>query len=490
MDGFEIIPLLKAILPKVPTVGKSILSHTMGFSPTSYKWNLRDEVVINVLRSFILAKPQAITKTQKLSMIAPPVKGRIWISKVVGPEPQEDDLRQKLFAAIEDLKEEGPSGAHELDYLKPKATPVEAEWTGYRCGATKTQPELRASEAEKFKEMMKEATSPTTVLYLHGGAYYLMDPATHRSVCKALARLTKGRCYSIRYRLAPQNPFPAALIDALISYFTLLYPPAGSFHTAVDPKHIVLAGDSAGGNLATVLLITLLHWHKTGTKISWNGVEVEVPLPAGIACNSPWLDLTHSSPSCDTNGTWDYLPTRSTHPEGVVYPSDSIWPPKAPQKPRKTLYADDCLLLHPLVSPLGLRAEMWKELGVAKVPVFMCFGEELLHDEAMHVAGQIVRAGGTVKVVEYEAMPHCFAMVFAGQESSMHCFGNWATAISEFVEGSVQGSEGKRVRVKGLREEEIKVEELGGRTEEEVREAMVVQRARMSSKEEDPLSKL
>ena len=71
---------------------------------------------------------------------------------------------------------------------------------------------------------MKECKSPVTVLYFHGGAYYLLDPSTHRPTTKKLAKLTGGRCYSVRYRLAPQNPFPAALLDALVSYLTLLYP--------------------------------------------------------------------------------------------------------------------------------------------------------------------------------------------------------------------------------------------------------------------------
>ena len=47
----------------------------------------------------------------------------------------------------------------------------------------------------------------------------------------------------MRYRLAPQHPFPSALLDALVSYFTLLYPPPGSIHEAVPASDIVFGGD-------------------------------------------------------------------------------------------------------------------------------------------------------------------------------------------------------------------------------------------------------
>ena len=87
------------------------------------------------------------------------------------PRPEEDDIRQALFKVIEALKEPGeaPGGFAEPDLL-----PVEAEWTGYRVGATKQSHEVRIPEQQKYTEMMKEVTSPTTVLYFHGGAYYLI----------------------------------------------------------------------------------------------------------------------------------------------------------------------------------------------------------------------------------------------------------------------------------------------------------------------------
>lgn len=181
------------------------------------------------------------------------------MSKITAPVPVEDDIRAALFEAIETMKEPGSA---EGGYTKPELLPVEAEWTGYRSGATKDSAELRISEKEKYTELMREATSPTTILYLHGGAYFLLDPSSHRPTTKKLAKLTKGRAYSVRYRLAPQNPFPAALLDALLSYLTLLYPSKDAIHTPVSPEHIVFAGDSAGGNLCMALLQLILQLNR------------------------------------------------------------------------------------------------------------------------------------------------------------------------------------------------------------------------------------
>jgi acetyl esterase/lipase len=95
--------------------------------------------------------------------------------------------------------------------------------------------------------------------------------------------------------LAPQNPFPAAVVDLLLAYLSLLYPSESSMHTAVSAKDIVFAGDSSGGNLVLSLLALLQHIrdHDNG-RVEFQGKYVEVPLPAGIATLSPHCDHTNS----------------------------------------------------------------------------------------------------------------------------------------------------------------------------------------------------
>jgi membrane-associated phospholipid phosphatase len=67
----------------------------------------------------------------------------------------------------------------------------------------------------------------------------------------------------------------------------LIRPPAGAAHRAVNPSHIVISGDSAGGGLSLALLQIIR--------------DTNLPMPAGGVLVSPWCDFTHSFPSIHTN---------------------------------------------------------------------------------------------------------------------------------------------------------------------------------------------
>ena len=84
---------------------------------------------------------------------------RIWVSMVSMPRPPEDDTRQRLVEAIERLKKPGQSHG---GFQVPEMCLVEAEWTGYRSGATRQSPPLRISESQQYKEMMREVAVSTT----------------------------------------------------------------------------------------------------------------------------------------------------------------------------------------------------------------------------------------------------------------------------------------------------------------------------------------
>ena len=83
-------------------------------------------------------------------------------------------------------------------------------------------------------------------LCLHGGGYFTGSAAMERTATFNVARLSEGRVFAVDYRLAPQHSFPAALIDAIVAYKYLVEPPEGALHDPVDPKKLVIAGDSAG----------------------------------------------------------------------------------------------------------------------------------------------------------------------------------------------------------------------------------------------------
>ena len=108
------------------------------------------------------------------------------------------------------------------------------------------------------------------ILYLHGGAFVFGSPRTHRLLTGRLAADTGMPVLAPAYRLAPEHGFPAAFDDAVATYRYLL-------ESGVPASRIIVAGDSAGGHLATGLVA--------------HACLVGLPLPAGVLLLSPWLDL-------------------------------------------------------------------------------------------------------------------------------------------------------------------------------------------------------
>lgn len=114
------------------------------------------------------------------------------------------------------------------------------------------------------------------VLYLHGGGYALGSLDTHQELMARLSRACGARVLGLDYRLAPENPYPAAVNDAIAGYDWLL-------DQGVRPANVMVGGDSAGGGLALSLLLTA---RDTGK-----------PMPAGAILFSPWTDLTGTGAS-------------------------------------------------------------------------------------------------------------------------------------------------------------------------------------------------
>lgn len=109
----------------------------------------------------------------------------------------------------------------------------------------------------QFQHLSIEIVTPAqaqagegAVLYLHGGAFCLGSPLTHRSVTSRLARGAGVPVWVPDYRLAPEHPYPAALEDALACYDAML-----AAH--IPAERIVFAGDSAGASLALAAALRL-----------------------------------------------------------------------------------------------------------------------------------------------------------------------------------------------------------------------------------------
>lgn len=155
--------LLAAILVRVPLILKTVLLHAIRLSPVTGKQDLRTELTVAIIRSFLVFS-SPVGKQQRDSMRDPGIKGPMWVSKVTFPKPEED-VQDAVIQAIEDLKKGDET------YNIPGVTPLEAEWTGYRSGVHKNAPQPDISEEAKYEELKKEAKEDMVILYLHGGAY-------------------------------------------------------------------------------------------------------------------------------------------------------------------------------------------------------------------------------------------------------------------------------------------------------------------------------
>jgi epsilon-lactone hydrolase len=120
------------------------------------------------------------------------------------------------------------------------------------------------------------AREDQVILYVHGGGYVSGSCSDHRGFVSKFAKYTGVTNLLYEYRLAPENPFPAALEDSVQVYQGLL-------SSGFKPENIIVSGESAGGGLCLATLLALK--------------ERNIPLPAAAVAISPWTDLTCSSDS-------------------------------------------------------------------------------------------------------------------------------------------------------------------------------------------------
>lgn len=129
------------------------------------------------------------------------------------------------------------------------------------------------------------------LLYIHGGAFIVGSPRSHRAITTTLSRITNASVLAIDYRLAPENSRVACIEDCQAAYKWVL--DNGPDDQVGAPDAFFIAGDSAGGNLA---LMT----------IAWARDKGLTAVNAAIAL-SPLTDSTFSSPSIRTNVETDHM---------------------------------------------------------------------------------------------------------------------------------------------------------------------------------------
>jgi acetyl esterase/lipase len=213
-------------------------------------------------------------------------------------------------------------------------------------------------------EIPPGAAKDRVILYIHGGAWVMCSPATHRRMVGQIAKAAGMAALSIDYRLAPEHPFPAALDDCLAAYRWLLA-------EGYTPGKIVIAGDSAGGNLTLATLLALR--------------EAGLPLPAAAVGLSPATDLTGTGESRRTRADKEVLL------KGLIEGADVV-----------AEYTGGHDRRDPLVSPL------FGDLS-GLPPVLIHVGDdEILLSDATDFVARAQAAGVAAEVVVWPGMWHVF----------------------------------------------------------------------------------
>lgn len=133
----------------------------------------------------------------------------------------------------------------------------------------------------------EQARKDQALIYLHGGGYGTGSPRSHRHLAGDIAKRAGVVALVPDYRLAPENPFPAAVDDALAVYRAAL--------EEFAPSRIAIAGDSAGGGLTIAVMLAAR--------------DAGLPMPAAAICISPWADMTASGASFAERAAVDPLVT-------------------------------------------------------------------------------------------------------------------------------------------------------------------------------------
>lgn len=220
-----------------------------------------------------------------------------------------------------------------------------------------------------FGSAQDRSDAGRVLLYFHGGGYVLGGLDGHRDLAWRLAEASGLKVLLVDYRLAPENPFPAAVEDATACYRWLL-------DAGFRADHIMIGGDSAGGGLTVATLVNLKN--------------LGLAQPSGAILMSPWVDLSVSGASVPTNETADCMLSRAALERFAE------------------LYLGDLDRKAPLASPL------FADLS-GLPPLLVHVGStEVLRSDAEQLVDNIKQAGGDAVLEVWPDMPHVF-QVFAAR---------------------------------------------------------------------------
>lgn len=255
------------------------------------------------------------------------------------------------------------------------ATPVEQTRTGWDAmesilpHAPRVTIEDTTVAGRPARWLVPEDAGDTTVVHLHGGGYVIGSSRSHTPFGTHLASTLGARVLLLDYRLAPEDPAPAAIDDTVAAYRSLL-------ESGVDANDVSFSGDSAGGGLAVAAIVRLREAHD--------------PLPRAAALLSPWTDATFAFESFLGKADDDIVlsPELMHHWRGLYAGSLAF------DDRRMSPALDDLRGLPPIQVQVGTR--------------------EMLLDDARQFAGNASRAGVDITLVECDDMIHIWPVLCAG----------------------------------------------------------------------------
>jgi epsilon-lactone hydrolase len=222
------------------------------------------------------------------------------------------------------------------------------------------------------------------ILYLHGGGFFMGSPASYRNRAMRLSFRCHAEVFVPAYRLAPEQPYPAALDDALAAWKLI--------ETLRPNEPLFVAGDSAGGGLSLSLLVRLR--------------DLGLAMPNGAVLLSPWTDLAVSGASVDGNRGKDLWFTREHLETWASY------------------YLGKADAHSPYVSPV------FAELSGLPSLLLLVGQNELLLDDTQRVADSAMKSGTKASVIVGQEMQHDWPLALPWLEESRAAW----SAVRRFLE--------------------------------------------------------
>ena len=260
-----------------------------------------------------------------------------WIAALAAnPDMPLDELRA-MFEHWGDVTAE-PGG---VDYIETASAGIPALWA-----------------------VPKSCAQDRVLLCAHGGGYVTGSMYSHRKMYGHFAKAIGCRALIVHYGRAPENVHPGPVNDMAAAYGWLL-------DQGIEPKHIALTGDSAGGGLAITTLL----------RVREQGLE----LPAASVPLSPWLDMDGAGASFDSNRERDVLVARE-----IIQGMSATFLGEGGDRRHK--------LANPLYADLRGLPPVYIQVG----------GYETLLDDSHALVEAIRLADGEVKLDVYPEMQHVF----------------------------------------------------------------------------------